>query len=58
MSWTFFTQKGFTKADLLARVRQSMGCRILQEKVTPQAVYFLLKPADKPSFIAVVLTEK
>ena len=58
MGWTFFSE-AMTKAEFLTRIRRDMGPhQILQEKVTAKAVYLLLKPADKPSFIAVLLTEK
>ena len=58
MGWTFFTET-MTKAEFLTRIRQDLRpYRILQEKVTAEAVYFLVKTADKPSFIAVFLTEK
>jgi len=58
MGWTFLSE-AMTKAEFLTRIRRDMGShQILQEKVTAKAVYLLLKPADKPSFIAVVLTEK
>jgi hypothetical protein len=58
MGWTSFPDP-MTKAELLVQLRRDMRPhQILQEKVTAEAVYFLVKPADKPSFIAVVLTEK
>lgn len=58
MGWTFFAET-MTKAEFLARIRRDLRpLQILQEKATADAVYFLLKPEGKPSFIAVFLTEK